>query len=169
MERARALLQCHLPAQDLIELALVLLLIKELAAGDPVDLGAQFGNAILVGELHLGLARDQPGQHVVAEGKVGRGRNRPDRHDHEGADHDPECDRTEPNLAPGMHEGKVGSRSGGGLRPGGGGVRQWIAMLELRNRPVRHRRVPAGPGPTPPRHSRGGISVDHGYFSQNDR
>ena len=62
-----------LPAQDLVELLLELLLVEQLAARHAVDLGAQLGDAVLVAELHLGLARDQPGQHVVAEGEIGGG------------------------------------------------------------------------------------------------
>ena len=60
-------------AHELIELLLELLLIEQLAAGDAVDLRAQFGDAVLIGELHLRLARDQPLQHVVVEGEIGAG------------------------------------------------------------------------------------------------
>ena len=113
-ERAGARLQRRLPAQDLVELLLVLLLVKQLAAGDAVDLGARLGDAILVAELHVGLSGDQPGEHVVAEGKIGGGGDGPHRHDHQRAHHHPEGDRAEPQLAPGMNE-----RVSGGPPPGG--------------------------------------------------
>src|SRR5262249_35858161 len=73
VEGARSRLQRRLPAQNLVELLLVLLLVEQLAARKAVDLGAQFGDAILVAELHLRLARDQPGEHVFAEGEIGGG------------------------------------------------------------------------------------------------
>src|SRR5262249_34068383 len=59
VERAGTRLQRSLPAQNLIELLLVLLLVEQLAARKAVDPGAQLGNAILVGESHLRVARDQ--------------------------------------------------------------------------------------------------------------
>ena len=58
---------------ELLELLLELLLVEQLPAGDAIDLRAQLGDAVLVGELLLGLARDQPVEHVVAEGEIGRG------------------------------------------------------------------------------------------------
>ena len=64
-----AVFQRRLPAHDLVELLLVLLLVEELAARDAVDLRAQVGDAILVGELHLGLPGDQAGQHVSRKAK----------------------------------------------------------------------------------------------------
>ena len=85
-----------------IEFLLELFLIEQLAAGGAIDLSAQFGDAVLIAELLLRLARDQRAQHVVAKGEVGRRRDRPAGHDHDGADRDPECDRPEPHLAPGM-------------------------------------------------------------------
>ena len=72
MECGGARFEHRLPAQNLLELLLVLLLVEKLAAGDAVDLCAQLGDAILVAELHVGLPGDQSGQHVVAEGEVGR-------------------------------------------------------------------------------------------------
>src|SRR5262249_58756243 len=60
VERAGARLQRRLPAQNLVELLLVLLLVEQLAARKAVDLGAQLGDAILIGESHLRLARDEP-------------------------------------------------------------------------------------------------------------
>ena len=44
--------QRRLPAHDLLELLLELLLVEQLPAGDAVDLSAKFGDAVLVGELH---------------------------------------------------------------------------------------------------------------------
>ena len=76
-----------------------LFLVEQLPAGDAIDLRAQFGDAVLVGELHLGLAADQPGEHVLVEGEIGSGGDRPDRHDHQRADHDPERDRADADLA----------------------------------------------------------------------
>jgi hypothetical protein len=69
IERGGARFQGRLAAKDLVELMLVLLLVEELPARNPVDLRAQFGDAVLVAELHLRFARDQACQHVVAEGK----------------------------------------------------------------------------------------------------
>ena len=92
-ERRGALLEHRLPLQQRVELLLELLLVEQLPAGDAVDLGAQFGDAVLVGELHLGLAADQPGQHVLVECEISAGGDRPDRHDHQRADHDPKRDR----------------------------------------------------------------------------
>ena len=77
-ERRGALLQRGLPLQQRVELLLELLLVEQLPAGDAVDLGAQFGDAVLVGELHFGLAADQAREHVVAEGEIGAGGDRPD-------------------------------------------------------------------------------------------
>ena len=76
-ERGRTRFQCRLAPHDLVELLVELFLVEHLPAGGAVDLGAQLGDAILIGVLHLGLARDQPRQHVVAESKIGRGRSRP--------------------------------------------------------------------------------------------
>ena len=90
-ERRGARFQRRLPAHDLLELLLELLLVQQLPAGDAVDLGAKFGDAVLVGELLLLLPRDQPRQHVVVEGEIGAGRKRPAGHDHQAADRDPEA------------------------------------------------------------------------------
>src|SRR5262249_28938336 len=106
-KRAGTRLQRRLPAQNLIELLLVLLLVEQLAARKAVDLGAQFGDAILVAELHLRLARDQPGEHVLAEGEIGGGGDGPTRHDHQRADHDPKGDRSDAQLAAGMDEAQA--------------------------------------------------------------
>ena len=130
-------------------LLLELLLVEQLAARHAVDLRAQLGDAILVGELHFGLARDQPGQHVVAEREIGRGDDGPARHDHQRADHDPEGDRAEADLAAGMGQRVAGARrrDGGGLRPGSGGMPILNAGIWLRrNLAVGHRRFPAGDG-----------------------
>ena len=56
---ARARFQRRLAAHQFVELLLELLLIEQLAAGGAVDLGAQFGDAVLVGVLLRRLARDQ--------------------------------------------------------------------------------------------------------------
>ena len=104
-DRAGARFQSGLTTQNLFELLLVLLLVDQLAAGDAVDAAAQLGDAVLVAELHLGLPGDEAREHVLAEGKVGGGRDAPHRHDHQRADHDPERDGTEPQLPPGMGQG----------------------------------------------------------------
>ena len=51
-------LQCRLPVHQLIEFLLELLLIEQLAAGGAIDLSTQFGDAVLIAELLLRLARD---------------------------------------------------------------------------------------------------------------
>src|SRR5262245_20268287 len=137
VERAGARLQRRLPAQNLVELLLVLLLVEQLAARKAVDLGAQLGDAILIAELHLRLARDQPGEHVLAEGEIGGGADGPQRHDHQRADNDPEGDRPEAHLAAGMDEAQA--RPPRIMRPAG-----IIAMMVLCRRPSRHSRFPAG-------------------------
>ena len=104
-DRAGARFQSGLTTQNLFELLLVLLLVNQLPAGDAVDAAAQLGDAVLVAELHLGLPGDEAREHVLAEGKIGGGRDAPHRHDHERADHDPEGDGTEPQLPPGMGQG----------------------------------------------------------------
>ena len=71
VERARPR---RLPAENLVELLLVLLLVQQLASGDAIDLGAQLGDAILVAGLHVRLPHDQSREHVLAEGEVGGGR-----------------------------------------------------------------------------------------------
>ena len=83
---------------------LELFLVEELAARDAVDLRAQLRDAILVGESLFGVARDQAREHVVVEGEIGSGRKRPAPHDHEAANHDPEGDRAEAELAAGVAE-----------------------------------------------------------------
>src|SRR5207244_3488190 len=76
-QRRGARLQRDLPALDLFEPLLELLLVEQLPAGDAIDLRAQLGDAILIGELLFGLARDQAGEHVVVEGEIASGRQRP--------------------------------------------------------------------------------------------
>src|SRR5262245_55306909 len=66
-----AVVRCSrsLPLKQCIEFFLELLLIEELATHDAVDLGAQFGNAILIGELHFRLPSHQSGQDIVTKSK----------------------------------------------------------------------------------------------------
>ncbi len=94
-KRGGAVLERLLPAHDLVELLLELFLIEQLPAGDAVDLGAQLRDPVLVGELLFLLPGDEPRQHVVVEGEVGAGRERPAGHDHEAAHRDPEGDRSD--------------------------------------------------------------------------
>ena len=61
-----------------LELLLELLLVEQLPAGDAVDLRAQFGDAVFVGELHFGLTADQAREHVLVEREIGAGGERPD-------------------------------------------------------------------------------------------
>jgi hypothetical protein len=74
------------------------------AAHDAVDLRAQFGDAIFVGNLHFGRPNDQPGQDIVAKCEVGAGCDGLDRHDDKDADHDPECNWPDPDLTSGGRE-----------------------------------------------------------------
>ena len=142
-ERRGARFQRQLPTRDLIELGLVLLLVEQLPAGQSVDLGAQLRDPVFVAELHLRIAADQPGQHVVAECKVGRRGDAPRRHDDQRADHDPKGDRSDSHLTPAMHKSVVrpqrllGRRHDGGRSAGAGMCRMMIGgVKELR--PVRH-------------------------------
>ena len=89
---------------SVIEFLLELLLIEQLAAHGAVDLSAQFGDAVLIAELLLRLPRDQRSQHIVAKRQIGRRRDRPPRHDDDGADRDPKGDGTESDLASGMRD-----------------------------------------------------------------
>src|SRR5258708_11017896 len=83
---------------------------QQLAAGGTVDLGAQFGDAVFVGVLHLRLPRDQPCQDVIAEREIGRGRGRPCAKRYHGADGDPEQYRTDPHLLSGVGDGVTALR-----------------------------------------------------------
>ena len=116
----------RLAARDLIELALELLLVEQLPARQAVDLAAQIRDAVLVGELHLRLAREEPGQHVVAECEIGGGHGGPSGHHHQRTDDDPERDRPDAHLPPGMAECPAGPV--GRMRLGG--------KLGLRAQPV---------------------------------
>ena len=98
------MLQRRLPLQQAVEFFLELLLVEQLAAHDAVDLRAQFGDAILIGKLHLGLPADQPREDIVAKCEIGAGRDGPDGHDDKRADHDPERDRPYADLMSGMRE-----------------------------------------------------------------
>ena len=104
-ERGGARFQRGLAPHDLVELLVELFLIEQLAAGGAVDLGAQFGDAVFIGVLHLRLAGDQAGQNVVAKREIGRGRRRPHAEHGHRADHDPEHDRPEADLLAGVDEG----------------------------------------------------------------
>ncbi len=103
-QRRGARFQRGLPTHDLVEFLVELFLIEQLAAGGAIDLGAQFRDSVFVGVLHLRLAGDQPGQNVVAEREIGRGRRRPHAEHRHGTDHDPEHDRPEPDLLAGMDQ-----------------------------------------------------------------
>ena len=94
----------RLPLKEAVEFFLELLLVEQLAAHDAVDLRAQFGDAIFVSKLHFGLSADQAGEDIVTKCEVGAGRDRPDGHDDQSADHDPESDRSDADLMSGMRE-----------------------------------------------------------------
>jgi len=82
-----------------------LLLVEQLAAGGAVDFGAQFRDAIFIGVLHLGLARDQARQHIVAKGEISSGRGRPHAKRSHRADDDPERHWSKADLLAGMGDG----------------------------------------------------------------
>jgi hypothetical protein len=121
-----------------------LLLVQQLAPGDAVDLRAQLRDAILVAGLHVRLPGDQAGEHVLAEGEVGGGRDAPDRHDHQRADHDPEHDRSDAQAPSGMHERIVGRPPPAGVVPTAGMAALMIVVI-VRRRRSRHSRFPDGP------------------------
>ncbi|OIQ72153.1 hypothetical protein GALL_462240 [mine drainage metagenome] len=100
-----------MPAHDLFEFLVELFLIQQLAAGGAVNPRAEFRDAVFVGVLHLRLARDQPGENVVAEREIGRGRGRPHPQRRHGADDDPERDRAKPDLLAGMYQRIAASRA----------------------------------------------------------
>ena len=155
-ERGGARFQRGLAAHDLVEFLVELFLVEQLAAGGAIDFGAQFGDAVLVGVLHLGLAGDQPGQDVVAEREIGRGRRRPHAEHGHGADHDPEHHRSEPDLLAGMDQRiAVLRRRGRGRRRGLARRRaasgcpamvMWMVLrvLGIMTGTVRHRHSRAG-------------------------
>ncbi len=120
--------QRGLALHDLVELLVELFLVEQLPAGGAVYLGTQFGDAVFIGVLHLGLAGDQPGQNVVAKGKIGRGRCRPHTEHHNGADDDPEHHGTEPDLLAVMDDGIAIAR-GGRSRLGGETARRRPAVV----------------------------------------
>ena len=111
-QRRRVRFQRGLAAGKLLELSLELLLVEQLPAGGAIDLRAQFGEAVFVGELLLGLTRDEPSEHVVAEREIGRGRGRPARHDNDRPDGNPERHRAEPDLSPRVGD-RIAGASGG--------------------------------------------------------
>ena len=153
-ERGGAGFQRGLAAHDLVELLVELLLVEQLAAGGAIDLGAQFGDAVFIGVLHLGLAGDQPGQNVVAEREIGRGRGRPHAEHGHRADHDPERHRAEPDLLAGVDDGVavlrcLAAAAGMARRRAAGGcpavvMRMMLGILGMMTGTVRHRHSRAG-------------------------
>ena len=91
-------LQRSLAPQQVLKFLLELLLIEQLPTRGAIEPGAQFGDAVFVGVLLLGLSGEQAAKHVVAECKISGGGQRPTGHDHHGADSNPERDRSESNL-----------------------------------------------------------------------
>jgi hypothetical protein len=75
--RGGAGLQPRLTDDQVLHRALDAVLIDELAAGHLIEPQPQGGDAVLVGVLHLGLAFEQPGQHIVAKQHIARRRNDP--------------------------------------------------------------------------------------------
>jgi hypothetical protein len=72
-----ALLEPRLARQQLVQLALERALIEQLPPSDPVEVGARFGDAVLVGVLLFRLARGEGGEHVVVKDEVNRRQSRP--------------------------------------------------------------------------------------------
>ena len=150
-QRRGAGFQRGLAAHDLVELLVELLLIQQLPAGGAIDLGAQFGDSVFIGVLHLGLAGDQPGQHVVAKREIGGGRGRPHAEHDDGADDDPEHHRPEPDLLAGMDDGIAIARAGDrGLRHRAAGrepallMGMMVLVVGMMTGTVRHRHSRAG-------------------------
>src|SRR5665213_33340 len=104
-QRRRAGFQGGLATHDMVKLLIELFLIEQLSAGGAIDLGAQLGDSVFVGVLHLRLAGEQPGQNVITERKIGRGRRRPHAKHRYRADHNPEYDGPEPDLFAGVDQG----------------------------------------------------------------
>ena len=101
-KRSGARFQRGLATHDLVELLVELLLVQQLPAGSAIDACAQLSDAVLIGVLHLGLAGDQPRQHIVAEGEVSGGRRRPHAEQGDGANPDPEHHGGETHLLAGV-------------------------------------------------------------------
>jgi len=99
-----------LAPHHLIELLVELFLVQQLPARGAVDLGAQLGDAVFVSVLHLGLTGDQARQDVIAEREIGGRRRRPHPEQDDRADHDPEYDRPNSDLATGMGQGVAVAR-----------------------------------------------------------
>jgi hypothetical protein len=72
--------QLALPFQKLCELGFHQMLIEQLAAGDPVDLRAQHGDAVFISLLHARLARRVGADQIVAQDQIGGGGEIADRH-----------------------------------------------------------------------------------------
>ena len=154
-KRGGALLQYRLPLQQRVEFLLELFLVEQLPAGDAIDLRAQFGDAVLISELHLGLAPDQSGEHVLVECKISSGGDRPDRHDHQRADHDPERDGADADLASAVDQCVVAAaalqvaRHGGsrlrGIAAAGVGGSRVVRLGRMRHRLSAPGRPHAGP------------------------
>jgi len=124
-----------------------------LTAGGAVDLGAQFGDAVFIAVLHLGLTGDQPRQDVIAEREIGRGCRRPHAEHGDRPDRDPEYHRPEADLLAGMDDGVAvlrGRRCGRSCdrrsaRRGPAMIlRVVVLILEMMTGTVRHRHSRAG-------------------------
>jgi hypothetical protein len=122
---------------------LELLLVEQLAVREAIDLRPQFRDAVLVGILHMSLARDQAPQHVLAECEIGRGHERPAGHDHEPADDAPERDGSESNLARAEAEAVGAGHGTAHRRPVG--VQMAMVMPVTGMRGPGHRRSRADP------------------------
>ena len=109
-DAAMALGQLRLARQQLAHLALHQLLVEQLAAGDAVDLGAQRGNAVLVGLLHARLAGRRGAEQVVAQHQVAGRQEVADGHRRErraGQGGDPRADREMPDLVAARDDDRV--------------------------------------------------------------
>jgi hypothetical protein len=78
-----------------VNLALEGILIEQLAAGHAVEFRARLGQAILVGVLHLGLARRQRAEHRIVKRQIKRRRAAPDEGDRDQRNQRPQRRRAE--------------------------------------------------------------------------
>jgi hypothetical protein len=126
-----------------------------LPAGGAVYLRAQLGDAVFIGILHLGLTGDQPRQNVIPERKIGGSRRRPHPEQDDGADDDPEYDRPDSDLTPGMDQciavarlcDRGGCRMRGRTARGGAAIilrMMVLVIFGMMTRTVRHRHSHAG-------------------------
>ncbi|WP_407051231.1 hypothetical protein [Methyloraptor flagellatus] len=99
-----ALRQLCLAGEQRVDLGLEGFLIDQLARVDPVDLGAERGDPVLVGARLIDLSLDHAGHQVVAEKGIGRGADvddGEDRHRNDAADDHRRVDLESPDRVAG--------------------------------------------------------------------